>query len=468
MVSKAMRVAALAAIVALPLLMASGSGAVSTGTVAPATVTQTGLLNYAGPSCPGVGWNCTRATNVVQFAAPGGQNRFECKPADPLTNSATNSCVVDQHGDTNHARCFISNTTEPTSTESCDISQTGDRNYSDIHMTTRQGVGPTQGATQTATVSQTATERNQSQVMQDVTQGTSMGASQDQDAYQLADVTQNANGSDNFSHVHQSLDQSEAGSATAQSQNTTLPDTCFQKSANQCARVTQNVNNAVGGKNDSHLEQLTGERQTTSATGAQTQGDELNGQEGHIHQTQPDDLGENDDSSHLDLRQRQASPNGVTNQRQSTDPRCCGISQIGGAINRENIDEATTQSSDEPTSEQFADLFGEVHQVSPSEAPTLAPSTTPDNKCTIDQHGRNNSDSAHFSRSEQGPDCADLTLETICASGGESTGECAPPPECVDCLLFALAAPLPTNGLDIAMPNYSSLPSDYVDPGNWW
>src|SRR5436190_11528673 len=156
MVSRAMRVAALAAVLAVPLLMASGSGAVSIGSTA-STITQSGLRNYAGPNCPGVGWSCTTSTRVVQFAAPGGENRFECTPAAPATSPSTNSCVVDQHGDTNHARCFIRDSTEPTSTESCDITQGGERNYADIHMSTTQGAGPGQDAMQTATVDQTAT-----------------------------------------------------------------------------------------------------------------------------------------------------------------------------------------------------------------------------------------------------------------------------------------------------------------------
>jgi hypothetical protein len=472
MVSKAMRVAALAAILALPLLMASGSGASPIGGAgtSAAAVTQSGLLNYAGPNCPGAGWNCTTSTNVVQFAAAGGENRFECAPAATGTSPPT-TCMVDQHGDTNHARCFISDTTEPTSTETCHISQDGRRNYSDVHMTTRQGLGPTQKATQTALVDQTATDRNQSQVIQDVKQGTSIAASQSQDAYQLADVSQDATGSSNFSHVHQSLDQSESGSSTSQLQNQATQPYCFDKQANQCARVLQTVDDSAGGTNDSHLEQATGERQTTSAlTGAQTQGLVSNGQEGHIHQVNPAGLGENHDSSHLDLRQRAASPNGTTTQHQDTDPRCCGISQIGGRINRENIDEGTDQSADEASAVQNADLFGEAHQVdTEGDAPTAAaPTATPDDKCSIDQHGRNNSDSGHFSADGTGAECATLVLETQCTSAG-GEGACGPP-ICVDCidLVQILPAALPTAGLDIAMPDYTALPADYVDPGGWW
>jgi hypothetical protein len=39
---------------------------------------QVGLKNYSGPSCPGLGWNCTTANLVVQIATAGGTNYAEC------------------------------------------------------------------------------------------------------------------------------------------------------------------------------------------------------------------------------------------------------------------------------------------------------------------------------------------------------------------------------------------------------
>src|SRR4051812_31896533 len=106
------RILAVAGVLAIALLLISGAGgAVGTAAVGadPATVVkQVGLLNYAGPNCPGIGWNCTTATNVVQVASAGGQNRFECAPADALlTDEDTNICVIDQSGDSNKARCKL-------------------------------------------------------------------------------------------------------------------------------------------------------------------------------------------------------------------------------------------------------------------------------------------------------------------------------------------------------------------------
>jgi hypothetical protein len=458
------RILAVAGVLTIALLLISGAGgAVSTAAVGvdPATaVRQVGLLNYAGPSCPGVGWNCTTATNVVQVASAGGQNRFEC---DPLANQvsptseATNTCAIEQTVDNNKARCKLRNTDEP-SVQTCMVTQTGKRNSADIDMTIEQKVGPDQDGKQTATVVQTASERNQSQIHQMVKQQTSTGMTQTQDGYQLADVQQLTMGGSvsNFSHVHQSQDQYESGNAATQNQNTTLPSYCDQKQANQCLHLLQTNG---GGKNDSHLHQAIGERQSTKALSAtQTQGLTDNGNEGAIHQENPDGVGENNDHAHQVLAQRQSGPNGTTNQTQETDPRCCGGSQVGGQMNREDINQATTQSASESDAEQLSSLFGEVHQVS-----------DPANSCRIDHHARNNSDSTHESVSGTDAECVELALLTECFSGGEGGG-CTTTEPCVSCDLVPILS-VPTTatlGRDIAMPNYTSEPADYTDPGGWW
>ncbi|MGB2875119.1 MAG: hypothetical protein WBB76_06550, partial [Gaiellaceae bacterium] len=223
---------------ALPLLLVSGGAGAGTTPgidlsspaaitsyltsigVDPATVTwQSGLNNYAGPNCPGVGWNCTTSTKVVQMSDPGGQNKFECQPASTGTDASTNTCVIMQSGENNKARCKIRDTADA-STETCQIGQQGNRNSADVDMTIDSGGGPTQTASQDAEVKQNATERNQVQVDQTVDQATSTGDPQSQDGYQLANVNQVVTGSDNFSHVHQSLDQDESGNAGTQTQNT--------------------------------------------------------------------------------------------------------------------------------------------------------------------------------------------------------------------------------------------------------
>jgi hypothetical protein len=68
-----------------------------------APVIQTGFQNYAGPSCPGIGWSCTTATNVVQTTVKGGTNVFECKGGAGSDDTCTIVQTAD-HG-LNKARC---------------------------------------------------------------------------------------------------------------------------------------------------------------------------------------------------------------------------------------------------------------------------------------------------------------------------------------------------------------------------
>ena len=73
-------------------------------------VIQRGARNYAGPQCPGKGWNCTRSQRVVQIATPtrvrariGARTFMGNKPPPPTnvmkcskTIGSSQSCVVMQ------------------------------------------------------------------------------------------------------------------------------------------------------------------------------------------------------------------------------------------------------------------------------------------------------------------------------------------------------------------------------------
>src|SRR5438477_362218 len=59
-------------------------------------VIQRGALNYAGPSCPGTGWNCTTATKVVQLAGSGGSNTYECTGTSPPGPGPGQACMIMQ------------------------------------------------------------------------------------------------------------------------------------------------------------------------------------------------------------------------------------------------------------------------------------------------------------------------------------------------------------------------------------
>ena len=449
--------------------------------VDPATVTwQQGLNNYAGPSCPGVGWTCTTAARVVQMAPAAGQNSADC----------SESCLVFQTtpNGSNHAKCE-EHSTDPVATQDCDISQaspTGSNDATvlqDVRSTADDGAGA-QKARQTAQVDQQSdTGDNHADVHQSISQSLTFGVTQTQDGYQAADIVQSASDGSNLSHVHQTKDQQASG-GTTQMQNTTTPQTDFKGCAaattqkpfnpDQCAHVQQE--NLDGGTNGSQLDQAIGDRQSTNAPAAsQTQGTFAGGQKGGVHQDNPFGVGQNMNVAHQALAQRQSAPADAA-QTQLTDPGCCGASsQDGGAKNHEDINQSTTQSATGADAEQFSTLSGIVRQTSGGDAPVAAPTTTTANDtCDIDQHGRNNDGSGHFSVSGTGFECEFLTLETVCQSGvipdspvssQPASEACGPPVETgtagVTLPALTTLASTPTAGQPIGMPDYGT-PTDYL------
>src|SRR5438105_14773707 len=89
----------------------------------PGVVRQVGLRNYAGPNCPGKGWNCTTSTRVLQVATDDGENVVQCYggTAGP---PGSGSCVIDQHGTFNTAAC-VDRSKAPAPGQSCRVSQAG-------------------------------------------------------------------------------------------------------------------------------------------------------------------------------------------------------------------------------------------------------------------------------------------------------------------------------------------------------
>jgi hypothetical protein len=121
-------------------------------------VVQRGVRNYAGPACPGPGWNCTTATRVIQIATHAGRNTFDCEAPAAGTDEANNTCVSTQssaHGNT--SRCVIRSHAS-TVDATCTITQTsahGD-NRAFIEMVADQSEGSRHRAVFKATVRQTS------------------------------------------------------------------------------------------------------------------------------------------------------------------------------------------------------------------------------------------------------------------------------------------------------------------------
>jgi hypothetical protein len=186
-------------------------------------VIQRGHRNYAGPSCPGKGWTCTRSTRVVQVTTRQGDvNRYEYSaPAAPGS-----PCGTVQSGPSNNAKAIITAGT----TQSCTITQnaTGSGgNFAQLSETI-VGSGASQTASQEAQVTQTSvTGSNSVQITQKVTQSISESLTEvieSQESDQTFSVKQNVTQSTptvgtNSSKVDQTLTQTEtAASAVSGSQ----------------------------------------------------------------------------------------------------------------------------------------------------------------------------------------------------------------------------------------------------------
>jgi hypothetical protein len=187
-------------------------------------VIQRGRRNYAGPSCPGKGWTCTRSTRVVQVTTRQGDvNRYEYSaPAAPGS-----PCGTVQSGPSNTAKAIFTAGT----IQFCTITQnaTGSGgNFAQLSETI-VGSGESQTASQDAQVTQTSvTGSNSVQITQKVTQSISQNNLTEVTESQVSDQTftvkQNVTQSTatvgtNSSKVDQTLTQTEtATSATSGSQ----------------------------------------------------------------------------------------------------------------------------------------------------------------------------------------------------------------------------------------------------------
>jgi hypothetical protein len=132
-------------------------------------VIQRGLRNYAGPSCPGAGWNCTSARRVLQVSSRGGANSSTCSRVGSGTSVTSQSCVIVQTGThgKNSATCNEQATGAGASLlQECTIRQTSTTGPNEAKVTQRSTQGPScspvpgttqqqvQSATQRATVVQ--------------------------------------------------------------------------------------------------------------------------------------------------------------------------------------------------------------------------------------------------------------------------------------------------------------------------
>src|SRR5439155_19706609 len=164
---------------------------VSIGVDPDSVVVQQGPLNYAGPSCPGDGWNCTAATRVVQIStATSGANIFDCLPAVDATFPALNECLIVQSSvlsmldpaPTNDATCTPTFSSDGTTKSKCTMRQTSKKgnNNATVNARITQSGGLSQAARQDATNTQVSDSgNNTAKSVMMVQQSTRVGGNED-------------------------------------------------------------------------------------------------------------------------------------------------------------------------------------------------------------------------------------------------------------------------------------------------
>ncbi len=262
-------------------------------------VFQVGSRNYAGPNCPGSGWNCTGASIVVQIATSAGlsstKNVYECSDATCATVQP-----APPDGGKNDARCMQRASTSadaPALIQSCVIAQTNTTGTNKVFVSQwikQSQPDGLQDARQTATVSQSNGQgTNDSQISQTIDQsqssdvrGPAFALAQTQESHQRVDVCQGGfnpcttpSTGKNASDVSQSNAQRlrarfNGGSTGTIDQNQNTADLTSGGGPTSLAIVSQR---STSSSNDSRLTQSS--REIASAQDGERDGDDNNDEE---------------------------------------------------------------------------------------------------------------------------------------------------------------------------------------------
>jgi hypothetical protein len=384
-------------------------------------VIQRGSHNYAGPHCPGAGWNCTTSRHVVQIGMTAttrsltAANQYTCTPGDSQVgpSNGTTSCAIMQSpasgaGTTNQsAQCSIS--ANDSVALLCSIMQTnptGGNNGASVSMTIGDSSGPSQIASEQANVSQTSSGRgnNSLTVAMSISLTTSDVAAdktQDQQAHQWLNISQDTQGGsgNNSASVNekQMLVEKANGVAVAQTQDTNPvardpmcpgggqpdPNVCvnYQQlsgsgsnsmSLNQLQSLTQ----AAGGVDGSSVSQTQG---CLSLVGGKDCGLAEGGDAFPTQGTAPP--GSNKDAVGQTGAYKQTGPPGTSHVQ---DPRAGadGVDQEGGQNDSLTYNQNATlfQSGGSPTMQSHEN---DIDDFSDGKINTNSNITTNDNKSTI-------------------------------------------------------------------------------------
>jgi hypothetical protein len=208
--------------------VATQAGAVayleSLGIDARGVVIQRGARNYAGPRCPGAGWNCTTSYKVFQISAGPGPNTYSCTPG-PQT--PPNNCVIVQSNTAgnNVAACKLPGSNPASGlTWKCDVTQTNTSGQNRVEIKEELTfTGAITSSTQEAKVTQTngsgANVASVNQKSSESISNSDPSVSWSQSADQDIDIDQNSSSGTNSVNASQELSQTQTAlSATSGSQ----------------------------------------------------------------------------------------------------------------------------------------------------------------------------------------------------------------------------------------------------------
>lgn len=316
---------------------------------------QTGPLNYAGPSCPGSGWNCAPlGTPVYQTSTTSGGNVFDCSGT---VDGVTCTVVQDSNGAPNEALCAVSSSLEAV-TQRCSITQTNTSgmNSAVVQMTVGQSTGTTQASTQTATVQQTSgSGENEASITQSLNQTSDVAknprpAVQTQDAKQSVDLAQVSDSGPNDGSVSQSETQNAKaivnGFATVTQRQNTLGTT-----PNVDAKVRQTSNSGDNALTVAQASNQRADGSTNSRDITQVQSQSAGGLNGDLDQNSSTGLSSyTADQNETQNLSAKTNPPGRIFQTQIGPVLCCLSPQVVGGKTPDTatLTQATTQNSTNP------------------------------------------------------------------------------------------------------------------------
>jgi hypothetical protein len=226
----------------------------SIGLKASHLVIQRGIRNYAGANCPGKGWSCTSTTHpVVQIAAAGGSNTFQCSTASCTIVQVAAAGSKPPPQPPNYAACIKTTGLA----QSCSISQLNANvdNKAIVVETSSKMSGLTQTASFTAQITQqqatgsshmnTACVNQNVNVVGSTTSKTGTPVTVTLNAQQKIKITQDAGaGSNSVGNPVLNAGVWDCDSSSALTQTQTLSST-----ATGTGRITQNENATDNGPN---------------------------------------------------------------------------------------------------------------------------------------------------------------------------------------------------------------------------